>query len=274
MSHRRDTCTLSWDASQMLCVKLEVGKGGGRAMSRRYMLALGVLSVLLFLNAPPAPAHGLCPVVTTGMVSPLNIGSQVIIGTTVVKTVQVTGGFTPTVLDVWAFPGAFSPVSSPSIVRQVVVCPSVVVVPSVVSPVVIGAPSVFLDPPAPVQPAPSGTSSAPVHASGPVVTGVVPKETVRDLATNPGQYDRQIATVTGTIASSQAHRDVHGRPYTQISLESDGAAITVVVWGQAGLRTGMRARVVGPFYDVSPFAGEGGGSLRDVLEAQLIEATP
>lgn len=228
-------------------------------MSRHHILPLGVVSALLFLGAPPALAHGACQVV---------------------KTVQVIGGFTPSPLDVWAFPVVMSPMPSTRIIREVVVCPSVIVVTPVVSPFVfgtpsvIGAPSAFLDPPAPVLPTRSDPAAAPVRASGPIITGVVPHDTVRDLAVNPGQHDRQIVRVTGTIVASQARFDVHGNPYTELRLEADGSAITVIIWGQAGVRTGLQARVVGPFYDLSPFIGEGGSSLRDVLEAQLIEAAP
>lgn len=184
------------------------------------------------------------------------------------RSVVVQQGFTPTLLDVWAFP-TLTPMPPTTVVRQVIVCPSVMTTPVMTTPIFI-TPQFFFDPPA--APAPvSGTSPGPDRAPAVAVSGVMPPVTVRDLAQGPGQYDRQVVTLLGTAAAGQESYDVRGALYTEFRLENEGASVAVLAWGSLGLREGQRVRVTGNFYSVAPFILRPGSPLSNVLEASVIE---
>ena len=179
------------------------------------------------------------------------------------RTVVVQPGFTPTPLDVWAFP-ILSPMPPTTVVREVIVCPSVLTTPIFVTP------QFFFDPPAPPALV-SGASPEPVRLPAPAVSAVMPPVTVGDLAQGPGQYDRQVVTLVGTAAAPQESYDVRGAPYTEFRLENGGASVAVLAWGSLGLREGQRVRVTGNFYSVAPFVLRPSLPLSNVLEASVIE---
>ncbi len=219
---------------------------------------------------------------------------------TTVQTVvvrQVTGGFTPSILDAWAF--AFPPTRSAltaTTFKQVVVCPRSVVAPSVVvvrpvtvappvpviSPVTpitvlptdLGVLSTTVDPPAPAA-SPTAHSPAaaarPAAATGPA--GAAPHDTVRDLAVHPERFDRQVVSVTGTVGGYEPGRTSTGAAYVLFELRSAGASVPVVAWGDPGLRPGVAVRVTGPFYAAAPFALASGDRIHGVLEAQVIASS-
>jgi hypothetical protein len=202
---------------------------------------------------------GSVPFVPVSSVTLVLVQPQGLISTPIITIVRTTERFTLTPLDVWAF-STVPAVPSVRIVRQVVVCPSVVAVP----PVVV-APPVFVAPPMLVTPL------VPVLPPMSVVPLSVPsRETVRDLVQGPVKFDRQIVTVTGTIAAYQELFDAHGASYTEFQLEERGASIPVIAWGHLGLLAGLRVSVTGTFYTLAPFILQPGSTLHNVLEVQLI----
>ncbi len=205
------------------------------------------LSGALLAGGPPAQAQDFCQVVSV----PVS-----------------TGGFALTPLDAWAF-ATVPAAPMTTTIRQVVVCPSFML-PPVFTPVIFSPPVFFVDPPstpANTGGAPSGRE--PVPAS--VVFGVVPPVTVRDLAQNPGQYDRQVVSLVGDAAALRTSYAASGTRYTELRLESGGASVVAVVWGTPKLDAGERVRVTGNFYAHAPFALAPGSPLHNVLEAVAIE---
>ncbi len=226
---------------------------------RKILVTVGVLGALILLGAPPALAHGFCTIVPVSSATLVLIQPQGLISTPTITIVRMTERFTLTPLDVWAF-SAIPAVPSVRVVRQVVVCPSVVAVPRiVVAPPVFVAPPVLVTPPVPVLP--------PISV---VPLSVPPRETVRDLVQAPVKFNRQVVTVTGTIAAYQELFDAHGAPYTEFQLEERGASIPVIAWGHLGLLAGLRVSVTGTFYTLAPFVLQPGSALHNVLEVQLI----
>lgn len=179
-----------------------------------------------------------------------------------------TGGFALTPLDAWAFvtvPAA----PAMTTVRQIIVCQPFTVTP-VLTPVMFAPPVFFVDPPSTpthVGGAPSGKT--PVPASE--VSGVVPPITVRDLAQNPGQYDRQVVSLVGNAAALRTSYAASGTRYTEIRLESGGASIVALAWGSPKVDAGERVRVTGNFYAHAPFALAPGSPVHNVLEAVAVE---
>jgi hypothetical protein len=199
------------------------------------------LGGILLVGGPAAQAQGFCQVVSVPV-------SQ--------------GGFTLTPLDVWAFTSvpAAPPMTS---VRQVIVCS-----PVFFTPVIVAPPVFFVDPSGPTR----EPRAAP--APGPVVSGVVPPVTVRDLAQDPGQYDRQVVSLVGDAAGLRPSRDPRGTPYIEIRLENGGASVDALAWGTPALHEGQRLRVTGNFYARAPFALAPGSPIRNLLEADVIVALP
>lgn len=223
-------------------------------------------------------------------------GAPAVSAQTICRQIQITTTRTATPiavtpLDTIAFPVPPAPASS-TFVRQIVVCPSpagslpptfaptpsIIGTPVFVSPV-IGTPvfgTPVVDTPAFV---PVGTyglpgSSGPGQPSVPqrrAIAGTAPSETVRDLATQPSQFDRTVVSVTGTAAAVQRTTDASGAPVTTFRLEAGGTSIGVVAWGRAGVQAGETVRVSGPFYVSTPFAGPAGGPWHDVIAADVVE---
>ncbi len=237
-----------------------------RSSLRRVTITLAAVALIL-VGARPALANGLCTVIGTSVLSP---------STPMLAVPQTTGGFVPTILDVWAFPTIpAAPVVLPvRVAPRIVVCPSLVVVsPVFVSPVILGSPFI-VDPPAPASvPAsssPPARSPAPAQPPASVALAISPSDTVGDLAQAPGRYDRQVVSVTGTVADYQERLDDRGVLYASFRLENGGASIPVISWERQGLHAGMRVRVTGTFHDVAQFVLAGGERPRHVLEALLI----
>ena len=194
-----------------------------------------------------------------------------------------------TPLDTIAFPVPPAPASS-TIVRQIVVCPSAAgsLPPTLVPPSIIGAP-VFVSPvigtpvfgttvvETPVvvpvgtygQPGPSA-AGPPSAVQRPAIEGAAPQESVRDLATQPAQFDRTVVSVSGTAAAVQRTTDASGAPVTTFRLEAGGTSVGVVAWGRAAVTAGETVRVSGPFYVSTPFAGPTGGPWHDVIAADVV----
>jgi hypothetical protein len=235
-------------------------------------LAAVVLTALLSvtfmqLGAPVAMAHGRC-IVHGGMNRDVRDHARA--GRREEHAPRTTG-FVPTILDIWAFPLVLpAPAERPFVPSEV--CPEEIG-PTLVSPMVIPVVPVFVDPPAPGQPS-SGSSpadGAPQQPGRILAAGAVPPhDTVADLARTPTRYDRQVVSVTGTVAGYEERftdRDVR---YAEFRLEEGGASIPVVVWGHPGLQPGLRVRVTGTFHDQAPFALAGGSRPHDLLEAQVV----
>ncbi len=228
-------------------------------------LILSAASVLAF-SVPPARAQVMCQQVTS-------------------VTTRTSSGFTLTPLDAIAFPVMPTP-GSLTVVRQVTICPSVappspapIISPSfpavfpiaVPTQIVIGAPGIFLDPPAgpssPTQTLPQISS----RPSEPAVIGRAPQDTVRDLAGRSGDYDRQVVSVTGTVAAVEPGIGPGGRSITVFEFAAGGASIRALVWGRPLLKAGDHVRVTGPFYVSTPFAGPSGTPWHNVIEAEALE---
>lgn len=223
-------------------------------------------------------------------------GAPAVSAQTMCRQIQITTTRTATPiavspLDTIAFPVPPAPASS-TFVRQVVVCPSpagslpptfvptpsIIGAPVFVSPV-IGTPvfgTTVVDTPVVVpvgtygQPGPSapGQPSAPQR---PVIAGAAPHESVRDLASQPAQFDRTVVSVTGTTAAVQRTTDASGAPVTTFRLEAAGTSVGVVAWGRMDVKAGEMVRVSGPFYVSTPFAGAAGGPWHDVIAADVVE---
>lgn len=230
-------------------------------------LVLSVASLLAF-GALPARAQVACRQVTTVIT-------------------RTSSGFALTPLDAIAYPVIPTP-GSLTVTRQVTICPSVTVfpgvvpviapvVPSIVFPVVapaqivVGTPTVFPDPSAvPSSPARASPSIS-TGPSGPAVVGRAPKDTVRDLAARSEEYDRQVVSVTGTVAAVEPGVDGGDRSITVFRLTAEGESINALVWGRPPLRVGEHVRVTGPFYASTPFAGPSGAPWHNVIEAEVLE---
>lgn len=78
---------------------------------------------------------------------------------------------------------------------------------------------------------------------------------VGDLVHNPGRYDKQIVSVTGTIAEYRERVSERGNPYTTFRLRDAAAEVAVFVWKHQGLGNGLRVRVVGTFSMVRRLGG-------------------
>jgi hypothetical protein len=211
-----------------------------------------------------------------------------------VTTTRVTNPPTVTPLDAIAFPTILTPQTS-SIVRQTIICPPVTTLPpgslsppGFATPGIVGAPVYYGYPygspygyPYPA-PAPTGvsiggqgspTSGAPAYGVSryPAVSGTVPNDTVRDLATRSAVYDRMLVTVAGSVANVRELTDAGGRPLTTFQLQAQGSTVDVVTWGRLALAPGNAVRVSGPFYLSSPFLGPGGRPWHNVIDAQTID---
>lgn len=215
-------------------------------------------------------------------VGPLPVAAQAACQQIQIKTTRVTSPITVTALDAIAFPVQPAPVTS-VVVRQIVVCPPGSALPPAVTPIppvlpafpgVVGAPVVA----APVVTAPAyvvtpviGQPSAPAPPPPPAVVGVVPVDTVRDLATRSDEYDRMLVTVTGTAADVQQTTDLGGRPITVFRLDDQGASVGVVIRGHPALLAGDQVRVTGSFCLATPFVGPSGRSWHNVIDAETLE---
>ena len=229
-------------------------------------LILSAASLLAF-GVPPAQAQVMCQQITS-------------------VTTRTSSGFALTPLDAIAFPVMPTP-GSLTVVRQVTICPSVAVPPisvPIISPsfpavfpvavptqIVIGTPGVFPDPPA--GPSSPTQTSPPIsfRPSEPAVIGRAPQDTVRDLAGRSGDYDRQVVSVTGTVAAVERGIGPGGHPITVFELAAEGASIHALAWGRPLLKVGDQVRVTGPFYVSTPFAGPSGASWHKVIEAESLE---
>lgn len=209
-----------------------------------------------------------------------------------ITTTRTASPVTVTPLDAIAFPVPLTPATS-TVVRQIVVCPAGSTPPPVITPVpvvigtpVFGAPIVdspalgtviSVPTPGPATPsAPTPAASAPEAGAAapsppPAMVGVVPKDTVRGLATQGAGYDRMVVTVSGTAAAVEQAADARGAPLTVFRLEAQGAAVGVVVWGHSTVRAGEAVRVSGPFYASTPFVGPSGIPWHGVIEAESLE---
>ncbi len=216
-------------------------------VSGRNSLIVIALSGALLVGISPVQAQSFCQVVSVPV---------------------TTGGFTLTPLDAWAF-ATVPAAPMMTTVRQIVVCQPVFVTP-VITPVLFAPPVFFVDPPstpAHMGGAPSGRPASPTSD----VSGVVPPVTVRDLAQNPGQFDRQVVSLMGNAAALRTSYGGGGSRYTEIRLESGGASIVAIAWGTPKVDAGERVRVTGNFYAHAPFALAPGSNVHNVLEAVAIE---
>lgn len=213
---------------------------------RKSLIVIAVSGALLAVNSP-VQAQSFCQVVSVPV---------------------TTGGFALTPLDAWAF-ATVPAAPMMTTVRHIVVCQPVFVTP-VVTPVIFAPPVFFVDPPstaAHTGGAPPGRPASPTSD----VSGVVPPVTVRDIAQNPGQFDRQVVSLVGNATALRTSYGGGGSRYTEIRLESGGASIVAIAWGTPKVGAGERVRVTGNFYAHAPFALAPGSNVHNVLEAVAIE---
>lgn len=218
---------------------------------RRTVLTAALLGGALLAAVAPVQAH---------------IGFCQIVSVTVPQ-----GGFTVTPLDNFAFTTVPAPPAMTT-VREFV-CPSFFAPPLIVAP-----PVFFVEQPAVEQPAAPVPVSEPSveEAPAPVAAmpAVVAPVTVRDLAQDPGQYDRQVVSLVGDAAALRTSRDARGALYTEIRLEEGGASVVTIAWGTPALQAGQRVRVTGNFYARAPFALGPGTPPQNVFEADVINVLP
>lgn len=208
-----------------------------------------------------------------------------------ITTTRTATPIAVTPLDAIAFPVPLAPASS-TVVRQIVVCPPAA---GSLPPIVVPAPSIFgapvfvspvigtpffgttvVETPVVVPVAPAGqpgpwVTGQPSVPQRPAIAGTAPHDSVRDLATQPAQFDRTVVSVTGTAAAVQQTTDASGAPVTTFRLEAVGTSVGVVAWGRAAVKAGETVRVSGPFYVSTPFAGPAGTPWHDVIAADVLE---
>ena len=249
-------------------------------MTRQALGALVAAALLAAGGAVPAGAQTAC--------------RQILITTT-----RTSSPIAVTPLDAIAFPVPLTPATT-MVTRQITVCPPgavplVVTPPGVIvngTPVfgtpVFGAPvfvspletpflgTTVVDTPVVVPVAPArqpgpwatGQPSAPRR---PAIAGTAPHDSVRDLATQPAQFDRTVVSVTGTATTVQRTTDASGAPVTTFRLEAGGTSVGVVAWGRAPITAGEAVRVSGPFYVSTPFADPAGSPWHNVIAADVLE---
>jgi hypothetical protein len=225
-----------------------VGLYDANVSTWRCALAVIALSGAVLARGSPAQAQDFCQVVSV----PVS-----------------TGGFALTPLDAWAFATVPAPPMTTT-VRHIIVCQPTTVIPVFTTPVMFAPPVFVVDPPS-TPPHTGGAPSGRGPGSASDVTGVVPPVTVRDLAQNPGQYDRQVVSLVGDAAAIRTSYNASGTRYTEIRLESGGASVVAVAWGTPKLDAGERVRVTGNFYAHTPFTLAAGSPVHNVLEAVAIE---
>lgn len=229
--------------------------------------------------------------VTLGLLSglPGPVFAQMVCQQTQITTTRTSSPLAITPLDAIAFPVPPVPAAT-TVVRQIVVCPpgSAPALFFTPAPTVIGAPvgvPVFgpplFDTPvvAPAYAVPTVAPAVPPYGvprpaappGPPAMVGAVPRDSVRDLATQGARFDRMVVTVSGTADAVADGTDAAGAPLTTFRLEAQGASVGVVVWGRPRVRAGETVRVSGPFYLSTPFVGPTGNPWHGVIEAQLLE---
>jgi hypothetical protein len=211
--------------------------------------------------------------------------------TPVVSVQHGSAGFNTTILDSWAYPIPMTARPTRTVtVNQVLVCPpGYTVYPTVYQPGYMPYPGYITFQPGYMpypgyttfqpgyQPYPGyttitdGTAQAPPQqASTPLIgpPGAAPHDTLRDLARYPARFDRQVVSLTGTVAALAEHNTDRGT-YTTFELRDGGESVVVLVWGRAAVAADGLVRVTGAFHAYPPFAIAGTGG-RPVLEAQMI----